>query len=89
MISCIWLKAIISPIPKDCKAHPHFPLNSRGISLLCGSAKLYIYFVNNLIDCIMRDKLVDVQNVFHKDRSGTASRPYICTSLLEIDFMKT
>ena len=69
MIPCIWRKAIISPIPKDSKADPRVPLNYRGISLLCCSAKLYTGLLNKRIDCFMQDKLVDEQNGFRKDRS--------------------
>ena len=42
----IWTRAIIVPIPKSTIQKVHTPLNYRGLSLLCTTAKLYTSFLN-------------------------------------------
>ena len=70
-IPSMWYKAIIVPIPKGGDKDPRIPLNYRGISLLCCTAKLYSSMLNNRIMqyCEINDKLVDEQNGFRKNRS--------------------
>ena len=41
LIPSIWLKAVISPIPKSSEKDPCVPLNYRGISLLSNIYKVY------------------------------------------------
>jgi hypothetical protein len=70
-IPSLWRKAIISPIPKDEKNDKRVPLNYRGISLICCTAKLYSSLLNVRIDQFLStgDKIVDEQNGFRKNRS--------------------
>ena len=42
-----WLRATISPIPKSVQLDKCEPLNYRGISLLCTSAKMYSFILNS------------------------------------------
>ena len=70
-IPSMWRKAIISPIPKGEKLDKRIPLNYRGISLLCCSAKLYTSLLNSRMVSYFdsADTLEDEQNGFRKDRS--------------------
>ena len=70
-IPSIWRKAMITPILKDSKFDQRVPLNYRGISLLCCSAKLYSSVLNRRIERYLDDNnlLVDEQNGFRKGRS--------------------
>jgi hypothetical protein len=65
-VPSIWRRAIVAPIPKCDKNDPRVPLNYRGISLLCCSAKLYTSLLNSRIDKFLGidKKLVDEQNGF-------------------------
>ena len=71
LMPSIWLKAIITPIPKGAKCDPHVPLNYRGISLLSCVSKAYSGIINKRITRYLDDTnfLVDEQNGFRKDRS--------------------
>ena len=62
---------MISPIPKDSKTDQRVPLNYRGISLLCCSAKLYTSLLNTRISSYFEREniIVDEQNGFRKKRS--------------------
>ena len=62
---------MISPILKDSKFDRRVPLNYRGISLLCCSAKLYSSVLNTRIQKYLDDNnlLADEQNGFRKGRS--------------------
>ena len=42
-------KAVIVPIPKSGNKDPCMPLNYRGISLLCNTAKLYSSLINLIV----------------------------------------
>jgi len=66
-----WKKAIIQPIPKAKDKDNRIPLNYRGISLLCCTAKLYTSFINNRITkfCEERNFISDEQNGFRRGRS--------------------
>jgi hypothetical protein len=70
-IPSIWRKAIVAPIPKCDKNDPRIPMNYRGISLLCCSAKLYTRLLNSRIDNFLNigNKIVDEQNGFRRDRT--------------------
>ena len=48
-IPSIWLKAIITLIPKSLMKDPHSPLQYRGISLLSNISKIYSGLLNNRI----------------------------------------
>ena len=71
LIPSIWLKAIISPIPKSSLKDPYVPLNYRGISLLSNVYKIYSSIINKRIMkyCDFNSVLVDEQNGFRRDRS--------------------
>ena len=73
IVPSIWLKAIISPIPKCATKDPYTPLNYRGISLLSCVSKLYTSILNNRIMNYCEDNslLEDEQNGFRKNRSCT------------------
>ena len=67
----LWSRAIISPIPKSSQVDPKVPLNYRGISLLCNSAKVYSGLLNKRLLSFLEqnNKLADEQNGFHSGRS--------------------
>ena len=71
LIPTIWLKAVISPIPKGSDKDPYLPLNYRGISLLSNVYKVYSSIINKRITkfCDFNDILADEQNGFRRDRS--------------------
>lgn len=71
IVPSIWLKAIISPIPKCSKKDPYIPLNYRGISLLSCVSKTYTSILNTRIInyCENNNLLEDEQNGFRKNRS--------------------
>ena len=66
-----WQKSIINPIPKSKENDPRIPLNYRGISLMCCSAKLYSSLLNERIMHLLEEEssIVDEQNGFRKRRS--------------------
>ena len=70
VVPSVWLKGIISPIPKGNK-DPYVPLNYRGISLLSCVSKLYSAFLNKRIVeyCNILELFPDEQNGFRKDRN--------------------
>jgi len=67
----VWLKAIITPIPKSSTKDPYVPLNYRGISLLSCVCKVFTGIINKrIVDyCEMHDIFVDEQNGFRKNRA--------------------
>ena len=71
LIPSIWLKAIISPIPKSSLKDHCVPLNYCGISLLSNVYKMYSSIINKRITkyCDFNSVLVDEQNGFRRDRS--------------------
>ena len=73
IVPSVWLKAIISPIPKCSKKDPYTPLNYRGISLLSNVSKTYTSILNNRINnyCENHNLIADEQNGFRKNRSCT------------------
>ena len=79
----LWRRAIIAPIPKSDQNDPRIPLNYRGISLICCSAKLYNALLNTRIESYLNanNKLVDEQNGFRKDRS-CQDHLYVLDSLI-------
>ena len=78
LVPSVWLKSIITPIPKNAQKDPYTPLNYRGISLLSCVSKVYSSLINNRIQlyCNMTDMLVDEQNGF---RSGRSCEEHIFT----------
>ena len=67
----VWLRAIITPIPKGATVDPCIPLNYRGISLLSSVAKTYSGILNNRLVKYLNETnfLADEQNGFRKNRS--------------------
>lgn len=67
----IWRRAIICPILKDKSSDPRIPLNYRGISLQCVTAKIFSSVLNNRLMVYLEDNelLVDEQNGFRRQRS--------------------
>ena len=61
-----WSMGVITPIPKSNSQDMRIPLNFRGISLLCTSAKLYSSILNKRLMTYLEEKvlLVDEQNGF-------------------------
>ena len=66
-----WLRATISPIPKSAQLDKCEPLNYRGISLLCTSAKIYSSIRNSRVMAYMENNnlLVEEQNGFRRNRA--------------------
>ncbi len=46
ILPTVWLKAIITPIPKSSSKDPYVPLNYRGISLLSCVGKVFSGIIN-------------------------------------------
>ena len=69
----IWLKSIITPIPKSSTKDPYIPLNYRGISLLSCVCKGYSNILNQraMTYCEELNIFADEQNGFRHDRSCT------------------
>ncbi len=72
-VPSVWLKSIISPIPKSSTKDPYVPLNYRGISLLSCVAKCYSGIINRRLVhyCETHNIFHDEQNGFRHDRSCT------------------
>ncbi len=66
-----WLRALISPIPKNLSSDPRVPLNYRGISLLPVVSKMYTALVGDRVGGFLEenDILVNEQNGFRPGRS--------------------
>ena len=66
-----WLRATISPIPKSAQLDKCEPLNYRGISLLCTSAKIYSSILNSRVMAYLENNklLVEEQNGFRRSRA--------------------
>ena len=64
----VWLKSIITPIPKGAKCDPCVPLNYRGISLLRFIPKAYSCLINTWITRYLEETnfLVSEYNGFWK-----------------------
>ena len=64
-----WLRATISPIPKSAQLDKCEPLNYRGISLLCTSAKIYSSILNSRVMAYLENNnlLVEEQNGFRRN----------------------
>ncbi len=69
-IPSVWLKSIISPVPKSSNKDPHVPLNYRGISLLSCVGKAYSSLLNRHIVsyCEQMDVFNDVFNKMDSDK---------------------
>jgi hypothetical protein len=72
-IPSIWQRSIINPIEKSKDNDPRIPLNYRGISLICCTAKIYSSLLNGRVSEFLEDNQLtcDEQNGFRKDRSCT------------------
>ena len=71
LVPTIWLRGIISPIPKGANKDPSVPLNYRGVSLLSCVYKTYSSIMNNRLIRYLEDHdiLVDEQNGFRAKRA--------------------
>ena len=71
MLPSNWLKAIISPIPKNLSSNHRVPLNYHGISLLPVTSKMNIAIVGSRVGGFLENNniLVEEQNGFWPDRS--------------------
>ncbi len=69
----VWLKAIVTPIPKISTKDPYVPLNYRGVSLLSCVCKVFTGIINRriVVYCDMYVIFVDEQNGFRKNRACT------------------
>ena len=63
--SSIWLKAIITPIPKNAMNDPNLPLSYRGISLLSCIGKVYSSLLNNRLS-----KFLDMTGIISDEQNG-------------------
>ncbi len=83
LVPSLWLKAIITPIPKSSTKDRFVPLNYRGIDLLSFVCKVFSWIINRHISkyCELLDLFVDEQNGFRKNRSCT-DHIYTFTSLI-------
>ncbi len=79
----LWLKAVITPIPKSSTKDPFVPSNYRGISLLSWVCKVFSGIINRRISNYreLLDLFVDEQNGLRKNRSCT-DHIYTFTSLI-------
>ena len=71
IVPTMWLKALISPIPKSSNKDPYIPLNYNGISLHSCIPKVFSGLINNRLMnyCELGDLLVDEQGGFRKNRA--------------------
>ncbi len=71
ILPSVWLKSIITPVPKSASKDPYVPLNYRGISLLSCVSKLFSSIINQRIQNYMENNnlFVDEQNGFRRNRS--------------------
>jgi hypothetical protein len=71
ILPTVWLKSVITPIPKSSSKDPFVPINYRGISLLSCVCKVFSGVINKrIIDyCEIGNIFVDEQNGFRRDRS--------------------
>ncbi len=62
----LWLKGIITPLPKDNTLDPRDPMNYRGINLVCSMYKLYCYILNARLLTLseVNGLIADAQNGF-------------------------
>ena len=70
-VPSIWLKSIITPIPKSADKDPFVPINYRGISLLSCISKIFSSIINNRIVNYLEflELYADEQNGFRKNRA--------------------
>ena len=71
LVPSIWLKSVITPIPKPAMKDPYTPLNYHGISLISCLSKVYYSILNKRISayCNSSNIIVDEQNAFRPGRS--------------------
>ena len=82
-VPSIWLVSIINPIIKSKDSDPRTPLNYRGISLVCCTAKLYSNVINSRIVKHLdnEDIIVDEQNGFRGGDRSCIDHIFILNSL--------
>ncbi len=83
IVPTMWLKALISSVPKSASKDPYVPLNYRGISLLSCVSKVFLGLINNRVInyCELGDLLVDEQGGFRKNRA-CVDHLYTITSII-------
>ena len=71
LLPSVWLKAVITAVPKSSSKDPYVPLNYRGISLLSCVSKVFTGVINKRITgyCEENNVYEDEQNGFRKNRS--------------------
>ena len=71
IVPSLWLKSLILPIPKSGSDDPCDPMNYRGISLICCTAKIYGCILNKRLLTYLdaNQLLVEEQNGFRGQRS--------------------
>ncbi len=84
ILPTIWLKAIITPIPKSSSKDPYAPLNYRGISLLSCAGKVFSGIINVKVVnyCEENGIYEDEQNGFRKHRS-CEDHIFVLTSIVK------
>ncbi len=70
LLPSVWLKAVITPVPKSSSKDLYIPLNYRGISLLSCVSKVFTGIINNHIVCYCDENVYEYeQNDICKKRS--------------------
>lgn len=71
MVPLVWLKWLITPIPKGTRKDPCMPLNYRGVTLLSCISKTYTFILKKRITNYLETNniLVEEQSGFRKNRS--------------------
>ncbi len=83
LVPSIWLKAVITLIPKSSNKDPYVPLNYKGYSILSCVSKLFLGIINARVMnyCELCDLFVDEQCGFRKNGS-CVDQLYTLTSLV-------
>ncbi len=84
ILPTVWLKAIVTPIPKSESKDPYVPLNYRGISLLSFVDKVFSGIINVRVVnyCEENGIYEDEQNGFRKHRS-CQDHIFVLTSIIK------
>ena len=90
LVPSIWLKSVITPIPKPGMKDPYTPLNYRGISLISCLSKVYSSILNKRISayCNRSNIIVDEQNGFRPGRS-CEEHIFTLTTIIRNQFAKS
>ncbi len=81
VLPSVWLKAIITPVPKSSSKDPYVPLNYRGISLLSCVGKAFSGIINKHVVNYCEDN-----NVYEDEQKWIQEKkimwkPYFCTNI--------